>query len=235
RLKYVQVNDGELRLVWDLELDLGDNFYNAVVDADNGDVLGLVDWVSDAAYNIWPLGTNDPKSGERELVVDPAHPVASPHGWHAQGKDVKNLKVYTSTIGNNVYAQDNVDGRSNWRDNYRPEVNKSLVFDFPVDFNKQPVSYIDAAITNLFYWNNIIHDLFYVYGFDEDAGNFQHVNLGKGGKGNDAVIANAQDGSGYNNANFMTPRDGSQPRMRMYVWDVVSPMRDGDLEGGIVV
>lgn len=36
-------------------------------------------------------------------------------------------------------------------------------------------------------------------------------------------------------ANFMTPRDGSQPRMRMYVWDSVEPMRDGDLEGGIVV
>ena len=49
------------------------------------------------------------------------------------------------------------------------------------------------------------------------------------------MIANAQDGSGYNNANFATPPDGQKPRMRMYVWNVVSPNRDGDLESGIVV
>ena len=51
----------------------------------------------------------------------------------------------------------------------------------------------------------------------------------------DAVIANAQDGSGYNNANFATPPDGQHGKMRMYVWDVTSPKRDGDLEGGIIV
>ncbi|RKO87304.1 Fungalysin metallopeptidase-domain-containing protein [Blyttiomyces helicus] len=222
RLKYVQVSGGELRLVWDLELDLGGNFYSAVVDAVNGDVLGLVDWVADAAYNFWPLPSTDPDSGPRELVFDPAHPVASPLGWNSQGTDDQNMKVFTSTIGSNVHAQDNVDGRSDWRDNYRPEVNKSLVFDFPVDFNEHPVTYVDAAITNLFYWNNMIHDLFC------QAGKFQQVNLGKGGKGNDAVIANAQDGAGFNDANFMSPPDGRQPRMRVYIFDWLSPMRDGD-------
>jgi extracellular elastinolytic metalloproteinase len=57
----------------------------------------------------------------------------------------------------------------------------------------------------LFYWNNIIHDLFYLYGFDEAAGNFQEYNFYHGGKQGDGVIANAQDGSGFNNANFGTP------------------------------
>ena len=42
------------------------------------------------------------------------------------------------------------------------------------------------------------------YGFDEISGNFQQYNFGRGGRENDAVIANAQDGSGFNNANFMT-------------------------------
>ncbi len=51
-----------------------------------------------------------------------------------------------------------------------------------------------------------MHDLFYKYGFNEESGNFQENNLGRGGKGNDAVIANAQDGAGYNNANFATVR-----------------------------
>jgi hypothetical protein len=33
------------------------------------------------------------------------------------------------------------------------------------------------------------------------------TNFKRGGKENDAVIANAQDGSGFNNANFATPPD----------------------------
>lgn len=46
------------------------------------------------------------------------------------------------------------------------------------------------------------------YGFTEAAGNFQQFNFERGGEENDAVIANAQDGSGFDNANFMTPPDG---------------------------
>lgn len=65
------------------------------------------------------------------------------------------------------------------------------------------------VITQLFYTCNMYHDLLYRLGFDEISGNFQMYNFGKGGRGGDAVIANAQDGSGYNNANFMTPPDVS--------------------------
>jgi cysteine-rich repeat protein len=35
------------------------------------------------------------------------------------------------------------------------------------------------------------------------------------------VRAEAQDGGGTNNANFMTPGDGARPRMQMYLWDEV--------------
>ncbi|KAK0502306.1 Fungalysin metallopeptidase-domain-containing protein [Armillaria luteobubalina] len=73
------------------------------------------------------------------------------------------------------------------------------------------------------------------YGFDEVSGNFQQHNFGRGGEENDAVIANAQDGSGYNNANFMTPPDGRNGRMRMYLWNTALPYRDGDMEAGIVI
>ena len=73
------------------------------------------------------------------------------------------------------------------------------------------------------------------YGFDEVSGNFQQYNFGRGGEEGDAVIANAQDGSGYNNANFMTPPDGQNGRMRMYLWNTALPYRDGDLEAGIVI
>jgi len=94
--------------------------------------------------------------------------------------------------------------------------------------------YIDAAVTNLFYWNNIMHDVFYQYGFNEVAGNFQEDNLGQGGKASDAVIANAQDGSGTDNANFETPPDGQHGTMRMYSFDMTTPEHDGDLESDIM-
>jgi len=80
--------------------------------------------------------------------------------------------------------------------NYRPDGGATLDFAFGIDFKDQPEKYKDAAVTNLFYWNNVLHDVFYVAGFDEKAGNFQENNFGRGGYEKDAVQANAQDGSG---------------------------------------
>jgi hypothetical protein len=64
----------------------------------------------------------------------------------------------------------------------------------------------------------VAHDTLYRHGFTEAAGNFQVNNFGKGGAGNDPVQAEAQDGSGTDNANFATPADGQKPRMQMYLW-----------------
>src|SRR5690554_423799 len=71
--------------------------------------------------------------------------------------------------------------------------------------------------------NNIMHDVWYNYGFDEASGNFQQNNYGNGGLGNDHVFAQAQDGGGTNNANFATPPDGSNPTMQMYLWSAPTP------------
>lgn len=84
-----------------------------------------------------------------------------------------------------------------------------MIFNFkygPEDKNgsTNPKDYSNHSITQLFYTANVVHDLFYRYGFDEKSGNFQQHNFGRGGREGDGVIANAQDGSGYNNANFMT-------------------------------
>jgi large repetitive protein len=75
-----------------------------------------------------------------------------------------------------------------------------------------------AAVTNLFYTINYLHDWFYDAGFNEAAGNAQTSNFGRGGFGNDSILAEAQDFSGSNNANMNTPPDGTRPRMRMYLW-----------------
>ncbi|CAG8579634.1 241_t:CDS:2, partial [Racocetra persica] len=214
---YVQLDDQTLQLVWDIQVEMEDNWYNAHVNANTGELIALMDWVSDAMYNVFPVGTNDPSDGSRRIVENPYDIIASPLGWHSQGKN-----NFTNTIGNNVYAHENLKGKYDWENNYRPEGGSLLAFDFPLDLNKAPKTYIDASVTNLFYWNNMIHDLFYRYGFNEVAGNFQQYNNGKGGRDKDAVIANAQD-------------DGQHGKMRMYVWDVIEPWRDGDLESGIII
>jgi extracellular elastinolytic metalloproteinase len=79
------------------------------------------------------------------------------------------------------------------------------------------------------------HDLLYDLGFTEVAGNFETNNNDKGGKGNDAVILNAQDAAGTDNADFATPVDGQQPRMRMFIWDYSTPERDCAFDAGVII
>ncbi|KAK5801974.1 Fungalysin metallopeptidase-domain-containing protein [Linnemannia elongata] len=234
---YIQTDEGTLELVYDFQVEMKDtdNWFHVQVNAETGKVVQVVDWVADATYNVFPMGINDPHDGKRKLVKDPHHLPASPLGWNRQSQN----KNFTTTIGNNVYAGENRRNGNDWQNNPKPEAtvdeDGELVFDFKLDLKKDPSTYIDAAVTNLFYWNNQVHDVFHHYGFDEESGNFQENNFGKGGLEKDAVIANAQDGSGYNNANFATPPDGQHGKMRMYVWDVSEVPRDGDLEAGIII
>ncbi|KAH8920321.1 peptidase M36, partial [Atractiella rhizophila] len=190
-------------------------------------------------YKVFPWSVNDPTEGGRQLLSRHQKPAY----LSSSSSDVKQDTigrggedaVFRDTRGNNVFAQDNPSGGFTFENNFRP-----LVFDFPLGWKKggstlDPATYINASVSELFYTINEIHDLFWRYGFDEPAGNFQERNFGRGGLGNDAVQANAQDGSGTNNANFATPPDGQRGRMRMYVWTGSQPYRDGDLEAGIVM
>ncbi|MCI0728700.1 MAG: M36 family metallopeptidase, partial [Chloroflexi bacterium] len=147
--------------------------------------------------------------------LNPYEVTASPFGWH----DTNGVAgaEFTITQGNNVHADTDLDA-NNTPDGNSPDGGAGLVFDFPFDDTMDPSTYHDFAITNLFYWNNIMHDVSYLYGFNEVGGNFQENNYGNGGLGSDYVYADAQDGSGVNNANFSTPPDGLNPRMQMYIW-----------------
>lgn len=153
----------------------------------------------------------------------------SPVGWIVDGG--------LETIGNNVAAHTDVD-QNNAPDLPRPQatlVGDTRVFDFPLDTALAPSTYRSAAVAHLFYLTNIFHDRLYALGFDEAAGNFQADNFALGGIGNDAVQADAQDGSGVSNANFATGgTDGSSARMQMYVFDRPDPDRDGSFDGAIV-
>jgi len=111
---------------------------------------------------------------------------------------------------------------------------------------------IDAAITQLFYYTNVMHDWLWGFGFQEDDGNFQVTNFSGDGSGGDPVLAEAQDGWDFgcadgdapdpdrclNNANFGTGNaDGGTARMQMYVWvtgNPQNPSRDGDFDGDVI-
>ncbi|MES2559420.1 MAG: T9SS-dependent M36 family metallopeptidase [Bacteroidota bacterium] len=175
-------------------------------------------------YNVFPFPLESPNHGARKLVSGQEDANASPFGWHDTDGVVG--VEYKTTRGNNVFAkEDTIAGNST--NGYSPNGGDSMVFDFPMDSSwMTPNSYLNASITNLFYWNNTIHDIFYNYGFTETAGNYQRNNYDKGGAQNDHVMAEAQDGSGTGNANFSSPSDGQSGRMQMYLWPtspVVAP------------
>ncbi|MCB9170743.1 MAG: M36 family metallopeptidase [Flavobacteriales bacterium] len=252
QLYYVQVNDHPV-LCWNVELYVpkGPHWWNIRIDANTGKEIDRNDWVAHCAfdappaplappvppapndYDVFAMPLESPSHGPRSIVNAPWNAAlnASPFGWH----DTDGIAgaEFTITRGNNVYASedrnnDNVPG-------YSPDGGAALDFDFPLDLAQSPIDYEDVAITNLFYWNNIVHDVAYQYGFDEASGNFQENNYGNGGLGGDYVNADAQDGSGTDNANFGTPPDGSNPRMQMYEWTYTTPHRDSDLDAGVIV
>jgi extracellular elastinolytic metalloproteinase len=260
-LVYQLIEDGSLKLSWLLNvhpLD-GIHWWNVRVDAKSGRILQKNDWAVNCnfnsetgkhshaskkkllnlkkeslsfevdQYNVFALPVESPNHGSRITVANPQNLTASPFGWHdtngATGAE------FTITRGNNVHAQLDDDGNNGT--GYSPDGGAELDFNFPLDMeNKAPSTYRDASLTNLFYMSNVMHDIWYQYGFDEASGNFQVNNYEKGGAEGDEVFADGQDGSGRNNANFGTPPDGQNPRMQMFLWtDVLITVNGGDLAG----
>ncbi len=171
--------------------------------------------VDGSSYNVFPLPIESPNHGSRQIVTNPASTDASPFGWHDD--DGISGADYTITRGNNVWAKEDNKG-NNSISSFAPDGTLSLSFDYPLEFNLSPLDYQEAAITNLFYLNNMMHDIWFHHGFDEVSGNFQTTNYSNQGFGDDFVFADAQDGSRFNNANFGTPPDGFNPRMQMFLW-----------------
>lgn len=184
--------------------------------------------VASASYRVYAFPMESANFGNRSLVNNPwtlagTNNDATTLGWHFD-----NINNYTYTRGNNVWARQDLTGRrdtTGFSDTSTTAI-PSLTFDRTLDTSTNPTAYanIRAGIDNLFYWNNLMHDISYQYGFDEAAGNFQANNQGRGGAGNDYVHAFSQDGGGTNNADFYSGPDGENPRMRMFLWNpVVTP------------
>jgi len=200
---------------------LSDNTAANTIEADAENML-LV-----GGYRVYPMPTESPYYGTRSLVNDPDDATASPFGWHdtngAAGAE------FTITRGNNAHAFENGDNVG-----FSPDGGAGLVFDFPINTIYSVGNQSESAIlTNLFYWNNIMHDVAYQYGFDEASGNFQENNYGNPGAGGDYVNAWGHTGL-LCNAFFGTPADGANPTMQMYVGTCGPNNRDGALDNLVV-
>ncbi|MCF6289248.1 MAG: M36 family metallopeptidase [Proteobacteria bacterium] len=204
------------KLAWNLELQFGSAWLSIRVDAADGNILDVYNFTVSDSYDVFPQPYMSPRAAGAsfQTVTDVADVNASPFGWH--DTDGKTGAEFTDTRGNNVSAQEDVDDNNSG--GFRPDGGASLDFNFIFDESLQPDEgeNLEVGIVNLFYWNNIIHDIMYQYGFDEVAGNFQENNYGNAGLSGDSVNADALDGSGNNNANFATPPDGFNPRMQMF-------------------
>lgn len=216
---------GEHQFAWNVEDD------PAGIQAVNSAKYKVIRFPAESPYH--PGGTQAAHNNPWTLAG--AGNAATTLKWNDDGTN-----SYDSTRGNNVLAQEDVNGNNGFGKGAKSnQPLPNLVFNATFNYNTAPTTAANQrfAITNLFYWNNIVHDIAYQYGFNEVAGNFQKNNLGRGGAGNDFVLADAQDGSGSNNANFATPADGSSPRMQMFlfnpavVFNVLAPTSFAGVKG----
>lgn len=226
---------------WYVEVASDTAAYAYVVSADDGSILFRASQVANDAftYRVWadPAGLHLPmdspegngptpdSTGVPDYFVPPYvssglvtlqnGPISTNDPWLAPGATV--------TTGNNVDAYADITAPDGYNaGDVRPTTTSANTFDRAFDTTLDPGSSTSqqmAAVTQMFYDTNFLHDWFYDSGFNEAAGNAQSSNYGRGGIDGDPMHAEGQDNSGTNNANMYTPADGASPRMQMYVFN----------------
>jgi Zn-dependent metalloprotease len=229
-LAVLRVGDSA-RLAYHIYADCGKNeWYETLVDANSGELLLRFNLYIEAAQGT--VYTEDPGAGGRSLVSFVGDTVINTSaGWMGTSTVTtgNNVEAYLDTDANNAPDNNNGTGLSV---GHASAANQD--FTFPFSTAVDPRTQQAAVVTNLFYFNNIMHDFSYGLGFTETSGNFQTNNFGRGGTGNDSVRAEAQDGSGTNNANFATPPEGQRPRMQQYLFTAPNPDRDSSVDSDVV-
>lgn len=229
-LNFVRVGDAA-RLAWHVTAEVGPNeWYDITVDANTGELLTRYNlYVFEAQGTVF---TEDPDAGPRQLVSFVGDTtINTAAGWMGTSTVTtgNNVEAYLDRDANNAPDTTTGSGLSNGHASAADQN-----FTFPFSTTVAPTTQQAAVVTNLFYYNNIMHDFSYGLGFTEASGNFQTNNFGRGGLGNDSVRAEAQDGSGTNNANFATPPDGQRPRMQQYLFTAPNPDRDSSVDSDVV-
>lgn len=246
-LVYFPVGAGRVLLAWQtLVTPPGTpDTYQTVVDTTSGQLLfranrtryfdphGLV-YDREAPIDETPLtGTEPPLLDRVDVPFNGAEffPPGDPHvDWWAGAPP-------TTTISNNVAAFEDRNADDAGEHASAPDGN----FAFPIDLTASPQSYVAASTTNLFYWTNRMHDLWYRYGFDEAAGTYQVRNFGAEGKAGDPIFAQCQMGAALqpesewrNMAFFDGSADGEPGQMVLFVFNRTAAERDAALVSTVI-
>lgn len=199
--------DGTLLLTWEVLIAMPDyqGKYRTIVDADNGEIYycrQLILYIA-AQGNVYHVDgdsqrqmTDFPRPlNDYGLPIPGDFPAGFPDDWVAMDNTVGN-----STNAHLGVSDAPMDGTSQ---------GGVLTFD-PGSSTGD-----DQKILNIFYYNGVMHDYFYLLGFRENEGNFQRDNFGRGGLGFDRVDARAHSGPVDGTANMGTLIDGLNPVMNM--------------------
>lgn len=240
-----------LEPAWHVELDVSAaastdaQMFASVFSARDGRLLMHHSLTSDAGYRVWasttdfqplsPFGGNatphatgipdgfQPPFVPPNFVTLNNAPFSRNDPWlapNATRLTGNNADAYADLIAPDGFTPNTVD--------LRPSATSPDNFDFLFDLNLSPAAnntQRSAVVTQSFFDVNVLHDVFYDFGFDERAGNAQAFNFGRGGRDGDFMRVESQDFGGRNNANMSTPADGASPRMQLYVFDGVPQLR----------
>lgn len=218
-----------------------EDVYSFHLSAVDGTLLGRRNLTSDIAfkYRVFADAAGDNRPLDGPIADFTPHPTGVPDGSYPPFVASTLIEIdgfnefadpwlaadAVDSRGNNVDAYtDHDDSNSSAGGDVRATLTGPLEFDHnydptlgPLDSQEQQ----EAAVTQLFFTTNWLHDYWYDSGFNEAAGNAQLDNYGRGGEGSDRLRCEAQDAfdnGALNNANMATPADGSGPRMQMFVW-----------------
>jgi hypothetical protein len=228
------------RLAWQIDLETSSwADYKLAVDAQTGQLLYKDNGVTNADGTVYTVQNPGIGGATRTDVTFPA-------GW-VSGQ---------TTSGNNVNAyQDLTDSDSAEYQTSTPASPDPNFQRFNYTFSNdwatngphtlQPAGStgypdIDAVITQLFYYNNVMHDYLLGFGFNAGSGNFEGsdpVNAEATDGYDDGVKTHCKDSNNNpivctNNANFNTQPDGTPSRMQMYMF--LNPQRDGAMDGDVI-
>lgn len=135
-----------------------------------------------------------PISLDRLAALRPRDPLPDgfPHGW------VTHLR----TLGNNAEAR-----------RFGENAYLGVLQDGRAVFSPGDEAGDDQRVLNAFYYSNLLHDLFYLLGFDETSGNYQEKNFTGLGRASDRLEIRIVDLVPVGDAQFKVDSDGQGPRV----------------------
>jgi subtilisin-like proprotein convertase family protein len=254
QLEYFPLDSGIVTLAWSMILWQEDAAFYTYVSAEGGELL----WRKNIAYqqsqpatyvvydaeSPAPLSPTNatPGSGiQAPLIPRKSFTIVSEHaldslGWMTDGTSI--------TTGNNVDAGLDLTAPDGIDAGTRATGTAFRVFDYaynPPPGNPPPGDAPSLAnarfgeVVQMFFWANRYHDRLYDLGFTEAARNFQQDNFGRGGLGNDPILAEGQDYVAVNNAVFFAPPDGISGTMELFLFTGADPDRSSGLDQEVSV